>query len=277
MTKAVGRQRDGGGVLPAPDIRPPHDGPPVPATSPSAHLGEALRQLHAMAPTDPRRAALRDHVVEAHLPLVRYLAQRYRYLGEPLEDLVQVGTIGLINAVDRYDPHRGTELSSYATPTILGEIKRHFRDRAWAIRVPRRLQELQHQLVAARSDLSQRLGRSPTICELATAVHVDAEDVLDALEAHRAYSTVPLEQPGDAVEESVAQVDPSLEEVVDRESLRPLLHGLPAREKRILVLRYFRGLTQSEIADEIGISQMHVSRLLARTVEGLRRELADAG
>jgi RNA polymerase sigma-B factor len=238
---------------------------------------ELLAELVRLPQDAPQRAVLRARVVEEHLPLVRYLAQRYRNLGEPLDDLVQVGTIGLINAVDRFDPQRGTELATFATPTILGEIKRHFRDRGWAVRVPRRLQELQTRLEGARADLTQTLGRAPTVSELAEQLGISQDDAIEALEAHQAYSTVPLESPLEGVGQSVALVDTALEDVVDRESLRPLLHRLPAREKRILVLRFFRGLTQSEIAEELGISQMHVSRLLARTVDELRHGLEDLG
>ncbi len=236
---------------------------------------DALCELSSLPVGDARRAMLRDRVVEAHLPLVRSLAHRYRNLGEPLDDLVQVGTIGLIVAVDRFDPSRGTELTSYAIPTILGEIKRYFRDRAWAVRVPRRLQELQTRLEQTRGILTQELGRAPTLQELCARLGVDQESALEAFEAAQAYSTVSLDSPVDVVNPAVAFDDTALEDVVDRESLRPLLHRLPAREKRILVLRFFRGLSQSEIAEELGISQMHVSRLLARTVEDLRRGLSD--
>ncbi len=236
---------------------------------------ETLRELVALPAGDPRRPALREKVVEAHLPLVRYLAARYRHLGEPLDDLVQVGTIGLIYAVDRYDPSRGTELVSFATPTILGEIKRYFRDRTWAVRVPRRLQELQKGLTDARSELGQQLGRAPTVCEIAGHLGIEQEDALEALEAQQAYNAVSFDGPVEVVSSAVGTEDTALEDVVDRESLRPLLYRLPAREKRILVLRFFRGLSQSEIAEEMGISQMHVSRLLARTVDELRRGLSD--
>ena len=217
--------------------------------------------------------------MESHLPLVRVLAQRYRDLGEPLDDLVQVGTIGLIHAVDRFDPDRGTGLASYATPNILGEIRRHFRDRAWAVRVPRRLQELQARTSAARQELGQRLGRSPTVAELAQALGLEEETVLEGMEAQRAYSAVPLERPeGQAtVDGALVTVDAAIENVVDRESLRPVLRSLPARDKQILALRYFRGLSQAQIAEELGISQMHVSRLLARTLDRLHQCLADAG
>ncbi len=237
--------------------------------------GQALAELVSLPPDDPRRAPLRDAVVEAHLPLVRYLAQRYRHLGEPLEDLVQVGTIGLINAVDRYDPSRGASLATYAAPTIVGEIKRYFRDRVWSVRVPRRLQELYARLTEARGVLAQELGRQPTVHEVAERLGVEEEDALEAFEALQTCATVPLEAVDGSPAPVVAVDDPALADVVDRESLRPLLHRLPEREKRILVLRFFRGLSQSQIAAELGISQMHVSRLLARTVEELRRGLAD--
>lgn len=238
--------------------------------------GQALLQLAALPAQDPHRSALRSQVVEDHLPLVRYLARRYRNLGEPLDDLVQVGTIGLIKAVDRFDPQRGTEFTTYATPTILGEIKRHFRDRSWAVRVPRRLKDLQQRLSLARAELTQSLGRAPTVLEVATHLGIDPDAALEALEAHQAYCTVPLENPLERLASGIALVDPALEEVIDRESLRPLLQRLAEREKRILVLRFFRGLTQSEIAEELGISQMHVSRLLARTMDQLRRGLDEA-
>ncbi|MGN6612059.1 MAG: SigB/SigF/SigG family RNA polymerase sigma factor [Angustibacter sp.] len=235
---------------------------------------DALEELHRLPADDPRRAPLRDAIVRAHLPLVQYLAGRYRHLGEPLDDLVQVGTIGLINAVDRFDASRGTTLATYATPTIVGEIKRYFRDRVWSVRVPRRLQELHAKLGIARATLAQELGRQPTVREIAERLGVDEEDALEALEALHTSSTVPLtDESGDQA--PVAALDQALEDVVERESLRPLLHRLPEREKRILALRFFRGLSQREIADELGISQMHVSRLLARTVDDLRRGVDD--
>ena len=251
----------------------------LPQEDDAAPVRAALERLQQLDPDDPERLRLRDHVVESHLPLVRALAQRYRDLGEPLDDLVQVGTIGLIHAVDRFDAARGTGLASYATPNILGEIRRHFRDRAWAVRVPRRLQELQARTSAARAELAQRLGRSPTVAELAQALNLEEEAVLEALDAQRAYAAVPLERPeGQAeVDNALVTVDSGLDEVVDRESLRPVLRGLPARDKRILALRYFRGLSQAQIAEELGISQMHVSRLLARTLGRLQQCLADAG
>ena len=233
-------------------------------------------RLSDMSEDDPARTRLREQLVEAHLPLVEYLARRFRNRGEPLDDLVQVATIGLIKSVDRFDLERGVEFSTYATPTIVGEIKRHFRDKGWAIRVPRRLQELKLSLTKATSDLSQKNGRSPTVAELAAHLGLSEEEILEGLESANAYSAVSLDAPdgGDedspAVADSLGMMDEALEGVEYRESLKPLLEQLPAREKRILMLRFFGGMTQSQIAGELGISQMHVSRLLARTLAQLR-------
>ena len=244
-----------------------------------AHARELFAELTVLEPDDPRRARLRDELVEQHLPLVEYLARRFRNRGEPLDDLVQVATIGLIKSVDRFDLERGVEFSTYATPTIVGEIKRHFRDKGWAIRVPRRLQELKLSLTKATSELSQKNGRSPTVAELAAHLGLSEEEILEGLESANAYSAVSLDAPdgGDddspSVSDSLGITDDALEGVEYRESLKPLLEKLPAREKKILLLRFFGGMTQSQIAGELGISQMHVSRLLARTLTQLREGL----
>jgi RNA polymerase sigma-B factor len=236
-------------------------------------------ELAALPEDDPRRQRVRDELVEMHLPLVEYLARRFRNRGEPLDDLVQVATIGLIKSVDRFDLERGVEFSTYATPTIVGEIKRHFRDKGWAIRVPRRLQELKLSLTKATSELSQKNGRAPTVAELAQHLQMSEEEVLEGLESANAYSAVSLDAPdtGDddspAVADSLGTTDESLEGVEYRESLKPLLEKLPPREKKILLLRFFGNMTQSQIAAELGISQMHVSRLLARTLAQLREGL----
>jgi len=238
-----------------------------------------LAELAELEPGDPRRGPLRDALVELHLPLVEHLARRFRNRGEPLDDLVQVATIGLIKSVDRFEVDRGVEFSTYATPTIVGEIKRHFRDRGWAVRVPRRLQELRLHLTTATADLSQQLGRAPTVHELAERLGRSEEEILEGLESANAYSTLSLDVPeqgeGDspAVVDSLGGEDEALEGVEYRESLKPLLERLPPREKRILMLRFFGGMTQSQIASELGISQMHVSRLLARTLAKLRADL----
>jgi RNA polymerase sigma-B factor len=248
-----------------------------------AHARELFARLVELPEGDAERAAIRDQLVRMHLPLVEYLARRFRNRGEPLDDLVQVATIGLIKSVDRFDPDRGVEFSTYATPTIVGEIKRHFRDKGWAIRVPRRLQELKLSLTKATSELSQSLGRSPTVAEMAAHLKMSEEEVLEGLESANAYSAVSLDAPdsGDdeapAVADTLGVQDESLEGVEYRESLKPLLEKLPPREKRILLLRFFGNMTQSQIATELGISQMHVSRLLARTLAQLRRGLLEDG
>ncbi|MDQ1705296.1 MAG: polymerase sigma-B factor [Frankiaceae bacterium] len=244
-----------------------------------AHARRLFADLAGLVETDPQRQRVRDELVEMHLPLVEYLARRFRNRGEPLDDLVQVATIGLIKSVDRFDLERGVEFSTYATPTIVGEIKRHFRDKGWAIRVPRRLQELKLSLAKATSELSQKNGRAPTVAELATFLELSEEDILEGLESANAYSAVSLDAPdaGDddspAVADSLGSTDDALEGVEYRESLKPLLERLPPREKKILLLRFFGNMTQSQIAAELGISQMHVSRLLARTLAQLRQGL----
>jgi RNA polymerase sigma-B factor len=244
-----------------------------------ARARELFAELAASEETDPDRQRIRDELVEMHLPLVQYLARRFRNRGEPLDDLVQVATIGLIKSVDRFDLERGVEFSTYATPTVVGEIKRHFRDKGWAIRVPRRLQELKLALAKATSELSQRNGRAPTVAELAAHLEMSEDEILEGLESANAYSAVSLDAPdtGDddspAVSDSLGTTDDALEGVEYRESLKPLLEQLPPREKKILLLRFFGNMTQSQIAAELGISQMHVSRLLARTLVQLRQGL----
>ena len=241
---------------------------------------ELFIELQGAPEGDPRRQRARDSLVEQHLPLVEHLARRFRNRGEPYDDLVQVATIGLIKSVDRFDLERGVEFSTYATPTIVGEIKRHFRDKGWAVRVPRRLQELRLSLASATSELSQKQGRSPTVSELAAHMKITDEEVLEGLESANAYSTLSLDA-GDSgsgdepmpVADTLGTEDEGLEGVEYRESLKPMLEQLPAREKKILMLRFFKNMTQSEIAEEIGISQMHVSRLLARTLAQLREGL----
>jgi RNA polymerase sigma-B factor len=240
---------------------------------------ELFAELAGADESDQRRREIRDQLVEMHLPLVEYLARRFRNRGEPLDDLVQVATIGLIKSIDRFDLERGVEFSTYATPTIVGEIKRHFRDKGWAIRVPRRLQEMKLSLTKATAELSQRNGRAPTVAELAKHLELSEDEVLEGLESANAYSAISLDAPdiadddSTAVSDSLGAMDDALEGVVYRESLKPLLEKLPPREKNILMLRFFANKTQSEIANELGISQMHVSRLLARTLAQLREGL----
>ena len=225
------------------------------------------------------RATAREHLVHLHLPLVEHCARRFRNRGEPHEDLVQVGTIGLIKAVDRFETDRGVEFSTYATPTIIGEIKRYFRDKGWAIRVPRRLQELRMQITSATAELTQKLGRSPTPRELAEVIGCTWEEIIEGMESSNAYSTLSLDASDSSDDgppsllDTLGVVDHNLEHVEVRESLKPLLEGLDTREKRILLLRFFKNMTQSQIAEEIGVSQMHVSRLLTKTLMQLRVSL----
>ncbi|MFC5635154.1 RNA polymerase sigma factor SigF [Streptomyces bullii] len=235
-------------------------------------------KLRELEKDSPEYGELRNRLVRMHLPLVEHLARRFRNRGEPLDDLTQVATIGLIKSVDRFDPDRGVEFSTYATPTVVGEIKRHFRDKGWAVRVPRRLQELRLSLTTATAELSQLHGRSPTVHELAEKLSISEEEVLEGLESANAYSTLSLDVPdtddeSPAVADTLGAEDEALEGVEYRESLKPLLEDLPPREKRILLLRFFGNMTQSQIAQEVGISQMHVSRLLARTLAQLREKL----
>src|SRR5436305_2312189 len=221
--------------------------------------------------------ALRDEIVASQVGLAEYLARRFANRGEPLDDLIQVASVGLLKAVDRFDPGRGLEFSTSATPTIVGELKRHFRDKGWAVRVPRRVQELHLRLGKVVSTLSQDLGRSPTIGEIAERAGASEEEVLEAMEAGRAYRFASLDAPGasgDDENQSLAsqlgEDDPLMQGIEHRVALSPLIAELPRREQVILHLRFFEGLTQSEIAGRLGISQMHVSRLLARSLAKLR-------
>jgi RNA polymerase sigma-B factor len=224
----------------------------------------------------------REQLIEQYMSLVRSLARRYSYRGEQFDDLVQIGAIGLIKAIDRFDLSRGVELTTYATPNIIGEIKRHFRDRGWAVRVPRGLQELNVQLSKIVEQLTVQLGRSPTVPELAKAAGVEEEAVLEALESGRAYSSLSLSQgsggqdEGDDLDplESLGEIEHQYEVSEDRAVRAPGLRVLDDRERRILHLRFFEGLTQSQIAQQVGISQMHVSRLIRRALEKIRDEIA---
>ena len=223
----------------------------------------------------------REQLIEQYMSLVRSLARRYSYRGEQLDDLVQIGSIGLIKAIDRFDINRGVELTTYATPNIIGEIKRHFRDRGWAVRVPRGLQELNVRLSKLIEQLTVQLSRSPTILELAKAAGVDEEDVLEALESGRAYSSLSLSTGGGTEDgeeldplESLGEIEHQYEVSEDRAVLAPGFRVLDERERKILQLRFFDGLTQSQIAQQVGISQMHVSRLIRRSLEKIRDEIA---
>ncbi|NYH44723.1 RNA polymerase sigma-B factor [Micromonospora jinlongensis] len=241
---------------------------------------DLLAALAATGVDDPRRPALRDRTIEAWLPLARHLARRYGGRGAPDDDLAQTASVGLIKAVDNFDHSRGVDFAGYAIPTIIGEIKRYFRDRTWAIRVPRRLQELRLSISAANSVLTQTLGRSPTVADIASYLAVTEEAVLEGLEGARAYRATSLSTPIGAdgsreLSDTIGGEDHEFDLVDIRVALGPALATLPEREQQILSLRFHGNLTQAEIADRIGVSQMHVSRLITRSLATLRRHLTD--
>ncbi len=224
-------------------------------------------------------AAAREALVKLHMPLVAHIVRRFSDRGESTDDLMQVGSIGLLKAIDRFDPSRGAGFATYATPTIIGEIKRHFRDRGWSVKVPRRLQDLGIKVRRTREELTGKLGRSPTVAEVAEALGVDEDDVLEALESAQAYSSTSLEAPTEhdsrGIGDTLGSDDLEISLVVDRETLRPALAALEPRQRQILVMRFFGHKTQSEIAEALGISQVHVSRLLSRTLAELRETLGE--
>ncbi|MEU4482547.1 SigB/SigF/SigG family RNA polymerase sigma factor [Micromonospora sp. NPDC023966] len=249
--------------------------PPPPFDAATGHSERLLRRRASLTADDPDRARLRSRIIEANLPLAGRLARRYTGRGEPYEDLAQVGALALIRAVDAYDTERGTPFAAYAIPTILGAIRRHFRDTAWAIRVPRAAQELTHRVPAARSELGQRRGRQPTDGELAGHLEVTVAELLAALAASEVYRLPSLNQPqpGSNGVERIAltgAVDPGYAAVDDHMTLRLILAALPPRERRILTMRFYGDLTQAQIASRVGLSQMHVSRLLKRSLAELR-------
>jgi RNA polymerase sigma-B factor len=248
------------------------------------HLAPLFGELAALSPDDPRRAELRARLVTGYLPVARHIARKHGYRGEVLDDLEQVATLGLIRAIDRFEPDRGPDFISFGVPTINGEVLRHFRDRALIIRVPRRLRALQASIYQAVADLSQSLRRAPRPTEIATRLGIGVDEVVDVLQVQHAGHCSSLDESAGVgtgsggptrLEAALSQEDPALDMVEFRASVEPLLAELPAREQTILMLRFFGGQTQSEIARQIGISQMHVSRVLAATLARLRRELDD--
>ncbi len=224
--------------------------------------------------------AARDELITMYLNLVKYLASRFRNRGEPIDDLIQVGTIGLIKAIDRFDTERQVEFTTYATPTIVGELKRYFRDKGWAIKVPRRLQELSFKVNQAMDALTQKLQRSPSVPEIAEYLGVTPEEVLEAMETSEAYNFVSLESDrgGDgsdtfSILEYIGKDDHLMSVVEDRTTLASALKVLSPQEQHVLYLRFFEGLTQTEIARQMGISQMQVSRMLRKTLRVLRQNI----
>jgi RNA polymerase sigma-B factor len=237
-----------------------------------------FRELAKLEPESPEFRRHRDRIVERCLPLADHIARRFDGRGEARDDLIQVARVGLVNAVIRYDVDTGSDFVSFAVPTIMGEVRRHFRDNSWSLKVPRRLKELHLSLGAATSELSQKLGRAPTASELATELEMDRQEVVEGLVAGSSYNTLSIDSGGGdekapAIVDTLGDLDLSLVQIENREALRPLLAALPERERTVLLLRFSESLTQTQIAERVGISQMHVSRLLAKSLARLRDQL----
>jgi RNA polymerase sigma-B factor len=245
-----------------------------------ADVPEMFHELASVAPDSMEFQRQRDKIVERCLPLADHIARRFEGRGEPRDDLVQVARVGLVNAVVRFDVEAGSDFVSFAVPTIMGEVRRHFRDNSWSVKVPRRLKELHLRLGTATADLSQRLGRAPTATELASELGMERDEVVEGLVAGSSYNTLSIDTGGGsddddarAIADTLGDVDAGLDRIEDREALRPLLEALPERERMVLVLRFFESMTQTQIAERVGISQMHVSRLLAKSLTRLRDQL----
>jgi RNA polymerase sigma-B factor len=245
-----------------------------------ADVPEMFRELATLEAESSEFQRHRDEIVQRCLPLADHIARRFEGRGEPRDDLVQVARVGLVNAVVRFDVETGSDFVSFAVPTIMGEVRRHFRDNSWSVKVPRRLKELHLRLGSATADLSQRLGRAPTASELAEELGMDREEVVEGLVAGSSYNTLSIdsstgsdEDDARAIADTLGDVDASLDRIEDQEALRPLLEALPERERMVLILRFFESMTQTQIAERIGISQMHVSRLLAKSLARLRDQL----
>ena len=244
-----------------------------------ADVPDLFRELKKLEPGSAAFRRQRERIVERCLPLADHIARRFGGRGEAREDLVQVARVGLVNAVNRYDVETGSEFVPFAVPTIMGEVRRHFRDNSWSVKVPRRLKELHLRLGTASAELSQRLGRAPTASELAVELGMDRQEVVEGMVAGSSYNTLSIDSGGGndedapAIVDTLGDVDLSLDQIENREALRPLLAALPERERTVLVLRFFESLTQTQIAERVGISQMHVSRLLAKSLARLRDQL----
>ncbi|MFE1290439.1 RNA polymerase sigma factor SigF [Streptomyces sp. NPDC058751] len=275
-----GTGTDGAGALPGlaglPEIPPYDEVGPVDARALSKTL---FARLESLEEGTHDYAYVRNTLVELNLALVKFAASRFRSRSEPMEDIVQVGTIGLVKAIDRFELSRGVEFPTFAMPTIIGEIKRFFRDTSWSVRVPRRLQELRLDLAKAGDELAQRLDRAPTVDELAQRLGIGRDEVVEGMAASNAYTASSLDaQPEEddsegTLADRIGYEDNGLEGIEYMESLKPLIAELPQRDRRILSLRFVANMTQAEIGDELGISQMHVSRLLSRTLARLRKGL----
>lgn len=253
------------------------------SSSKSAWDKQKTRELFRRYKEDGDMEA-REQLVMSHLNLVRFLANKFKNRGEPLDDLVQVGYLGLLKAIDRFDPDRGLEFTTYATPTILGEIKRHFRDKGWSVRIPRRLQELSAKVNQATDTLTTQLQRSPTIQEIADYLDASVDEVLEAMESSSAYSSVPLEGTGSSENDDAPSVidrygseDNELAFTDDRLVIEEALKGFSPREREVIELRFLKGMTQIEIAEQLGISQVQVSRLLRRALKKIQDKIDPDG
>jgi RNA polymerase sigma-B factor len=246
------------------------------SSSEYSEVTEMIRHLKTLAVGSPAFQRQHDAIVQRCLPLADHIARRYGGRGEPYDDLVQAARLGLVNAVSRFDVDNGADLVSFAVPTMMGEVRRHFRDHGWAVKVPRRVKELQPQLISARAELSQRLRRAPTASEIADHLGVGRDLVVEATIGGSNYSTISTDVPvgtGDHYRpfgDTLGDVDTNLDKVLDVETVRPLIAALPERQRTVLTLRFFENLTQTQIAERIGCSQMHVSRLLAKALGTLR-------
>lgn len=245
-----------------------------------AEARAALGRLCRLSAADPEYEGLREHVIGEYMSYARYVAGKFRLRGEPLQDLEQVAYVGLVKAVDNYDPDYGTTFLTYATPMIAGEIRRHFRDVTWEVHVPRRMQEVSAMVRAAETELTQALGGPPAVEDIAARLDLPVEEVVDAYEAVAAHHTASLDVQvrtadgtGATLGELLGADDPEIQKVVDREALKPLLARLTPREKRILLMRFFRNMSQAQIGAELGVSQMQVSRLLAQILERLQEQV----
>jgi len=261
----------------APDPAPPAVREPTGREEQRAATMKVLRYMSTLAPDDPERIRLRAEVVEDHMPYARHLAHRYARSGVSEEDFEQVAYLGLVKAVDNFDPEYGTGFLGYATPMIVGEIKRYFRDTTWSVHVPRRMQELSGALRKAVEAMTSELGREPTVLELAGRLEATEEEIVHAIEASEAYTTASLDHPvgeesdgGAPLGDLLGDRDPAFDLMIDRQVLKELVAKLGERDKRILLMRYFRGMTQAEIGEELGVSQMQISRLLTRILRELR-------
>ncbi|GAB3712380.1 SigB/SigF/SigG family RNA polymerase sigma factor [Amycolatopsis oliviviridis] len=242
-----------------------------------SHCRPLFEEMAALPVGHPEHRRLREHLILELLPIAEHIAVRFSGRGQPREDLIQVARVGLLKAVDRFDPGQGGDFLAYAVPTVMGEVRRYFRDAGWAVHVPRGMQELRTRLSRATTELTQLLGRAPTPTELAGHLDVDVETVREGLLAANSYQTSSLDKPVNEgslpLSDVVGELDSRFEHIEDRHTVVPLLERLPERDRAIIVMRFFDGLTQSQIAARLGISQMHVSRLLTKILQDLRGRL----